>query len=205
VGVAAIGRRPAIFLDRDGVLTELVWNERTRERESPHSVADLRLRPGAVAALQTLARSGYELFVVSNQPSYAKGKVGLETLREIARVFERRLAAAGIALRRAYYCFHHPEGVVRGYGRRCRCRKPSPYFLRVAARSYDIDLRRSWFVGDRSSDVECGRSAGCRTILITSRRALAKPQPAPDRMAQNVGAAARMIQRATRRAAEGNA
>ena len=192
-----------MFFDRDGVLTELVPDPATGELESPHSVADLRLRRGTTAALRALRRAGFELFVVSNQPSFAKGKIDLETLRRIAGAFERRLAASGVTLRAAYYCFHHPDGVVPGYGRACRCRKPSPHFVKTAARGYGIDLSRSWFVGDRETDVECGRRAGCRTVLVGRRVARSRPSPAPDRMAQNVAAAVRSILRQAR-AADGN-
>ena len=79
--------RPAVFLDRDGVLTQLVFNPATSQRESPHALADVKLCSGAVTALIRLQKS-YDLFIVSNQPSYAKGKVALETLKAIAAAVE---------------------------------------------------------------------------------------------------------------------
>jgi D-glycero-D-manno-heptose 1,7-bisphosphate phosphatase len=163
--VRTSAERPAVFLDRDGVLTELVFNPATSQRESPHALEDVRLCSGAVAALIRLQKT-YDLFIVSNQPSYAKGKVEFETLQAIAAAVETRFREAGVFFRDALYCFHHPEGIVPGYSGACVCRKPSPYLLIVAADQYGIDLPRSWMVGDRESDVEAGRGAGCRTILI---------------------------------------
>ena len=160
--------------------------------KSAHSITELRLLPNTVKALRALRRAGYDLIVVSNQPSFAKQKTTLEALHAVADEFERRLRRKGVELRSSYYCFHHPQGAEPGYGRRCRCRKPSPYFLRQAAHSFDIDLRRSWMVGDRLTDIECGSRAGCRTILITKKGLV-------DRIslrARNIAGAARLILRA---------
>jgi D-glycero-D-manno-heptose 1,7-bisphosphate phosphatase len=190
VGVATVAGRRAVFLDRDGVLTGLVRHAGSAERESPHSVRELRLRPKALESMRRLQRAGYELFVVSNQPSFAKGKAPLEDLRAVAAEFERRVARSGVTLRATYYCFHHPQGTAPGYGRRCRCRKPSPYFLKLAARRFGIDLARSWMVGDRVTDIECGRRAGCRTVFI-ARPAMRAPGDVL--MADNVRVAARAI------------
>ena len=186
------GRR-AVFLDRDGVLTEPVWNPATGEYESPHVVDDLRFCPD-VLALRELCDRGIELFIVSNQPSHAKGKALFEDIRAIARAVEDRFREVGIVFRDAYYCYHHPRGVVPTYTRPCPCRKPEPYFLRVAAERYGIDLRRSWMVGDRDSDVECGRRAGCRTILITHPHARDHQRTSqPDYLAHDVAAAVAAI------------
>jgi D-glycero-D-manno-heptose 1,7-bisphosphate phosphatase len=157
-----------VFLDRDGVLTEPIWNPATGDYESPHQVGDVRLYPDVAAALRTLQTHGFALFIVTNQPSYAKGKVDLQTLEEIGASVDRALHEAGVRVWATYCCFHHPTGTVAGYSRPCLCRKPEPYFLLQAARDYNLDLPRSWMVGDRDSDVECGRRAGCRTVLIAN-------------------------------------
>ncbi len=186
--------RQAVFLDRDGVLTEPVWNPSTGAYESPHSVAELRLCPGIVAPLRALQERGFELFVVSNQPSGAKGKAPIETLRAIARVVEERLRAAGIGLREAYYCYHHPHGIVPEYSGPCPCRKPQPYFLFRAADRYGVDLARSWMVGDRDTDVECGQRAGCRTVLVAHPHAGAHQGGSrPDHRAADLAEAVRVI------------
>lgn len=159
--------RAAVFLDRDGVLTENVFNPATSAYESAHHLADLALCANIVAPLRALTEAGFSLFIVSNQPSYAKGKTTLEAIQSIATETETLLRQQGVTFRATYYCYHHPQGIVPGYSGGCSCRKPEPFFLLQAARDYGIDLARSWMVGDRCSDVECGQRAGCSTVLIT--------------------------------------
>ena len=162
--------RSAVFIDRDGVLTEPIFNPQTGEYESAHTLADLRLCPNIVEPLRSLACAGFALFIVSNQPSYAKGKVSLETLQLIARAAEASLRDEGIVFTETYYCYHHPMGIVPEYSGPCVCRKPAPFFLLQAQACYDLDLSRSWMIGDRDSDVECGQRAGCRTIRVAHPR-----------------------------------
>ncbi|HYF49885.1 MAG TPA: HAD-IIIA family hydrolase [Planctomycetota bacterium] len=158
--------RRAVFLDRDGVVTQLALNPATGEYESPHSLGELSLLPGATAAARSLSRAGFLLFTVSNQPSYAKGKVGLGVIKEIAAKTAELLDADGVKIARAFYCYHHPQGIVPEYSMQCRCRKPKPQMLFDARDEFDLDLSRCWMIGDQESDVECGRRAGCRTVLV---------------------------------------
>lgn len=157
--------RPALFLDRDGVLNELVFYASSGEWESPRTPEDLRLLAGAGQALRALADQGWLLFLVSNQPSFAKGKTSLESLQAVAEALEARLAADGVRFCRTCYCFHHPESRVPGYGP-CLCRKPSPTFLLQAAQDFGLDLASSWMIGDQDLDLLCARNAGCRSVLI---------------------------------------
>ena len=159
---------PAIFLDRDGVLNALVHNPATGEHESPHTPDQLSLMPGAVEAAQRLARAGFTLFIVSNQPSFAKGKATMEHTRAIAEKIEEAFSAGGAPIARAFYCYHHPDGIVREFSGACRCRKPKPQMLFDARDEFDLDLAQSWMIGDQESDIECGRRAGCRTVLIAN-------------------------------------
>ena len=175
-----------MFLDRDGVVTEPVWNPATSAYESAHHVSDVALCTGSLEAMRQLQSAGFELFIVSNQPSYAKGKVSLEELQAIGHDVNRRLAEAGIRLRQAYYCYHHPNGVVADYTGACACRKPGTYFLRQASHEFGIDLRRSWMVGDRDTDVECGQRAGCRTILVAHPHSDQVGSSRPDYAADNL-------------------
>lgn len=186
--------RRALFLDRDGVLTEPVWNPATGEYESPHVVADLSMCADIVAPLKQALSLGFDLFIVSNQPSYAKGKTSLANLLDIARRVEAFFQDAGITFREAFYCFHHPNGIVPGYSGPCPCRKPSPHFLYEAAARHHIDLGASWMIGDRDTDVECGQGAGCRTILILHPQASAHHgRSQPDGRAADLADAVRQI------------
>lgn len=146
----------ALFLDRDGILDELVFYENTAEWESPRALDDVRMIDGVTAPLRRFSDAGWLLVIVTNQPSAAKGKTTLEALHA---VHERVVQSLGVPIARSYECFHHPRDG-------CACRKPSPYFLREAARELGVDLAASWMVGDQDSDLACGRAAGCKVALI---------------------------------------
>jgi D-glycero-D-manno-heptose 1,7-bisphosphate phosphatase len=159
-GRGSDGGRKAVFLDKDGTLIEDV----------PYNVDPQRIRlaPGAVEGLTVLHESGYALIVVSNQSGVARGLFPERVLREVEGSLRCQLAAFGVPLAGFYYCPHHPQGTVEGYAIACRCRKPAPGMLRRAAADLGIDLAESWMVGDILDDIEAGRRAGCRTVLINN-------------------------------------
>ncbi|WP_446743793.1 D-glycero-alpha-D-manno-heptose-1,7-bisphosphate 7-phosphatase [Silvibacterium acidisoli] len=161
----ASGHR-AVFLDRDGVINENVFNPATGEMESPLTAGQFRFLPGALEAMFAFRRAGFLLFLVSNQPNHAKGKASLAELHAIHERMQAELERSGIDFVEFYYCFHHPAGITQGYSGPCECRKPSPYFLEKAIAEYGIDRESSWMVGDRWSDIACGRDAGVAAILI---------------------------------------
>ncbi len=156
----------AIFLDRDGVINLLVWYESSGEWESPRTVKDLELVPGVGAALRKATQSGWKLFLVTNQPSAAKGKVSVGELAEVHETVMSRLRTNGVEITASSICFHHPDGVVPALTGPCTCRKPSPGPVLEAAREFRIDLSRSWMVGDQDTDLQCGRAAGCHVATI---------------------------------------
>jgi D-glycero-D-manno-heptose 1,7-bisphosphate phosphatase len=151
-------RRKAVFLDKDGTLIENV----------PHNVdrTRIRLAPNAIDALLLLSGLGYELIVVSNQPGVALGLFPPGALFAVEEHLNDLFLAHGFRLTDCYWCPHHPQGTVADYALTCTCRKPLPGLLHVAAREHDLDLSRSWLVGDILNDVEAGNRAGCRTILL---------------------------------------
>ena len=156
----------AVFLDRDGVLNELVPRDDSGRQESPLDPRQVALVPGAAAAIQRLRSAGYVVVGVSNQPAAAKGTVDIKQLESVqARVLDL-LERAGAAPDAFRLCFHHPDGVVPELTRVCDCRKPAPGMLLDAAAALDLDLNASWMIGDTDSDVAAGTAAGCRTILI---------------------------------------
>ena len=159
------GRRAA-FVDRDGVVNELVRDPASGERESPLSVDDVALIPGAVEGLAALAGAGFLLVGVTNQPAAAKGTVSRTRIEQIQERVIELLAAEGIAFDAFEICLHHPDGILPELSGPCECRKPAPGMLLRAARNLAIDLGRSWMVGDTDADVLAGRAAGCRTALI---------------------------------------
>ena len=159
-------KRPAVFLDRDGVLVEEVYYPEFDETEAPIRAEDVRLLPGAAAGALRLKTLGYLLILVSNQGAAAKGKVGLDSLWRAQQRFNALLAQDGLVLDAEYYSFSHPSGTVPGLSGPSLDRKPSPYSLLIATARFGIDLGRSWMVGDRETDVACGRAAGVRTIRV---------------------------------------
>lgn len=147
----------ALFLDRDGVLDELVFYKDSNGWGAPRRPEDLQLRPRVREALDLAAANGWMIFVITNQPDAAKGKTTLESLHAVHRKLLEDLGGAPI--QEFFYCFHRAED-------RCECRKPQPFFVLQAARKYAIDLGQSWFVGDVDTDVEAGKRAGTRTALL---------------------------------------
>jgi D-glycero-D-manno-heptose 1,7-bisphosphate phosphatase len=157
----------AVFLDRDGVITSKVFSERWGEWEAPMVPEDAVLLPNVAEALSSLQSAGFLLFIVSNQGAFAKGKIDLRSLLATANRVNDLLLGSGIVMTDSYYSFTHPLGVVKDFSGASLERKPSPYFLHLAAAAYNIDLPNSWMIGDRLSDILCGRSAGCKVILLS--------------------------------------
>jgi D-glycero-D-manno-heptose 1,7-bisphosphate phosphatase len=155
----------ALFVDRDGVVNDLVFYPSHGEWESPRHVDDLRMRPGAADALREARQAGWELFLLTNQPSFAKGKCPLEDLQAVHQRVVDVLQSEGVVLTESFVCYHHPESRIEGFGA-CECRKPSPFFILEAAAKYELDVAASWMAGDQDTDIETGRRAGCRTALI---------------------------------------
>ncbi|WP_338617528.1 HAD-IIIA family hydrolase [Pigmentiphaga sp. CHJ604] len=152
--------KPAVFLDKDGtLLVNDAYNV---------DPARMRLDEGVEAGLRRLGSTGAPMVVITNQPGVALGLFEEEALigvhLQLARMFEN----AHARLHGFYYCPHLARGVRRPYALPCTCRKPQPGLLRQAARDLDLDLERSWFIGDILDDVEAGRRAGCRTVLLNN-------------------------------------
>jgi D-glycero-D-manno-heptose 1,7-bisphosphate phosphatase len=147
----------AVFLDRDGVITEAV----IRDGKPYPSTTIL---PGVAPALAQLREAGFTLVVVTNQPDVARG----ETPRTEVDRFHAQLRSE-LGLDAVYTCFHDDAD-------HCACRKPAPGLLHDAARDLGIDLARSFMVGDRWRDIDAGIAAGCRTIFVDRTYAERRPQ-----------------------------
>ncbi|HEU4684322.1 MAG TPA: HAD family hydrolase [Nitrospira sp.] len=154
----SIARRPAVFLDKDGTLIE--------DRPFSPDGVTIHLLPGVPEGLQLLHRAGFLLIVVTNQHGVAQGRFTEEYVRHMEGSLRLILSTFQIPLSGFYYCPHHPAGTVKRYAVRCPCRKPNPGMLLRAAEDLHVSLDQSWMVGDILHDVEAGRWAGCRTVLI---------------------------------------
>jgi histidinol-phosphate phosphatase family protein len=178
----------AVFLDKDGTLVEDVPYNADPDR--------LRLTPGAGAALAALAAAGYRLVVVSNQSGVARGLFAEDSLPALHRRLQELLAVHGVCLDGFYWCPHYPRGKVAAYATACDCRKPAPGLLLRAAKELGVDLAGAWMVGDILDDVEAGRRAGCRTILLDNGHEtewLPGPERCPHHVAADLPAAADII------------
>lgn len=155
-------RQKAIFLDRDGIINEYVG--------FLTDIKEFRLLDGVAEAIRKINASGYLAIVVTNQPIIARGEVSFTELQEIHNKMETLLGAEGAYIDAIYFCPHHPDKGFEGerveYKISCDCRKPKPGMLLKAAEDFNIDLSRSWMVGDGKNDVEAGKNAGCKTVLI---------------------------------------
>ena len=156
----------AIFLDRDGVVNELVYHEEPGIIDSPFTAAQFKLLPGVAGAIRQFRDMGYKVIIVSNQPGMAKEHMSRGTFDNICQKMRDELAGDGAFLDVEYYCFHHPEARVVELKANCECRKPKPGLLRQAAQDLGIDLSQSWMIGDGLTDVQAGKAARVRTILI---------------------------------------
>lgn len=143
----------ALFLDRDGTVIE--------DRGYMKDPGLVRLLPGAAEALREIADEGWTLVVVSNQSGVGRGLITMEEREAVQARFQEAMREAGVEIAASYVCMHRPdEG--------CRCRKPSPFLVQQAATEHRLDLTESWMIGDRRSDIVCGRNAACRTIWLAN-------------------------------------
>ncbi len=170
-----MGDRRAVFLDRDGTLMEEVNYCNDPKR--------VRVFPGTVGALQRLRHAGWLTVVVTNQSGLARGKISPEQYAAVNAEFLRQLPGGIDAV---YFCADHPDSPTPR-------RKPGSGMFEEAARNHGIDLSRSWMIGDKEIDVECGRRAGCRTILVRTGYGAELENTGADFVHEDIVSASNMI------------
>ena len=198
-------RARAVFVDRDGTLNEMVYDDTHGIMDSPRRPAQVRLRKGAAAFVRGAKALGFKVVVVTNQPGIAKDTLTVAELNAVnARVAEllKKGRATWAALE---YCPHHPDGDRKcraKYVKNCTCRKPKPGLILRAARKLGVDVKRSWMIGDGLNDVQAGRAAGCRTIWVGRmkpehvERFFGSRKCEPDAAASDLAGALRIIKEA---------
>lgn len=155
------GKKPAVFLDRDGVLTV--------EAGYIASLDDLCLFPYSVECIRQIHQKGYYAIVITNQSGVARGLFSESSLQDMNQYLREMLGVDAV-----YYCPHHPEGSVARYRKVCRCRKPETGLLEKACMDFEIDMDKSYMVGDRAGDILTGKRAGIKTILLESGYGMAR-------------------------------
>lgn len=151
-------KRPAVFLDRDGTLNE--------QMGYINHIRRFRLLPGAAEAVRLLNEHRYQAIVVSNQSGVARGYFPESLVHEVHSHMECLLQAEGARVEGVLFCPHHPEGSVPAYTMSCDCRKPRTGLIDQARSRFEIDMGRSWVIGDRYSDIEFADRAGLPGILV---------------------------------------
>lgn len=196
-------KHQAVFLDRDGVINRIIYHREIGIIDTPFTAAQMKLLPGAASAVKKMNRLGLKAVVVSNQPGIAKGHFDRRTLKAITEKMERALKRGGARLDGIYYCLHHPQAVKASYRLRCACRKPKPGLFKKAARELNLDLSKSFMVGDSITDIQAGRRAGCTTILIGNLkcdlcRLMQAQKIEPDFIVSDILSASRLIEKIIR-------
>ena len=172
---------PAVFLDRDGTLMQDV--------DYCSDPKDVHLFPGAREALRKLKQAGYKLIIITNQSAIGRGYFNEAAYRMVEREVERQVGQDLIDA--TYFCPHAP-------GHSCECRKPQAGMVLDGARDYHLDLSRSFFIGDKQSDIECGHNAGVKTILVRTGYGKETDSVLAEYVAQDLAEAADIILRAAR-------
>jgi len=179
-GTQSTALRRAVFLDRDGVINRVL--ERDGKPYPPTSLTQFEILPGVPEACATLKQSGFLLVVATNQPDVGRGTLAQSVVENI-----HAHMCQALPIDRVEVCYHPGKGLSD-----CDCRKPKPGMLLRAAGELGIDLAQSWMVGDRWRDIDCGHTAGCRTVFIDYNYSEVLRQT-PDFRAKNLTEAAQVI------------
>jgi D,D-heptose 1,7-bisphosphate phosphatase len=168
---------PALFVDRDGTLIV--------DKDYLADPAGVELIPGAARTLKQAREKGFKIVVLSNQSGVARGKFGLDAVERVNNRLVELLAAEGASLDSLYFCPHFADGIVPEFARLCDCRKPFPGMAEQAARDLNLDLRRSWVVGDKADDLNLATVIGASAILVRTGYGRATESKLTDRTGQS--------------------
>jgi D-glycero-D-manno-heptose 1,7-bisphosphate phosphatase len=172
----------AVFLDRDGVINI--------DKGYIHRIEDFEFIPGSLKGLKILKQKGFLLIIVTNQSGIGREYYSEKEYTVLKTEFHNLLSAQGIKITAEYFCPHAPEDI-------CECRKPSPFFIKKAIKEFQIDKTESFFIGDKTSDIQAGKDAGVRTVLVKTGKAGTdkKCKVKPDYVCEDLPAAAELISR----------
>jgi len=181
-------KNKAVFLDRDGTIIEDLGYISSPEQ--------IKFIPGAIEAIKALKTAGYKIIIISNQSGVARGLLTEDMLQTIDKIIHKKILHGGGHVDASYYCVHHPEHGVYPYQQACDCRKPEPGLIKKGAREQNVDLDRSFMVGDHPFDIEAGKKTGVKTVFLLTghgRKEQAALKSAPDHIAATIVEAAQWI------------
>ena len=159
-------KNKAVFLDRDGVINEIIYHKEMGIIDSPFTVEQFKLLPDVGKAINSFHKQGFKVILVSNQPGLAKDQCDVVVFEKIKEKMRKELTKDNAKVDAEYYCLRHPDAKIDKYKKICDCRKPKPGMILQAAKEHDIDTKESWMIGDGINDIQAGCAAGCKTILI---------------------------------------
>jgi len=151
-------KKPAVFVDRDGTINE--------QMGYINHVSRFKIIPGVPQAIRMLNRQGFLVLVVSNQSGVARGYYPMDLVETIHQLMVTRIKEKKAVIDGVFFCPHHPAGSVPEFSRECECRKPKTGLIEQACKSFEIDLRRSFVVGDMCTDIELAHRAGLKGVLV---------------------------------------
>jgi mannose-1-phosphate guanylyltransferase / phosphomannomutase len=191
----------AVFLDRDGVINEIVFHEDVEVLDSPFNIRQVRIIKGAFEAIATFNRLGYKVLLVTNQPGAAKGKMSLARIEEVNQHIVNMASKSEARIDHVYCCPHHPVGTPEGDPALiipCKCRKPGTSLLLAGIDEYKVDMNLSFMVGDSISDIQAGKTIGLKTILVgglkcDARRLYEEKDCLPDSVFQDLNSFAQSL------------
>jgi D-glycero-D-manno-heptose 1,7-bisphosphate phosphatase len=190
----------AVFLDRDGVINEIVYFPEMGLPDSPLNPRQFKLLPGVAEAIRIFNSLGHKVIVASNQPAIAKGKMTHELFEQIRTKMRTALEKKGASIDGEYYCLHHPQAKLVEYKVNCNCRKPKPGLILKASEDFDLEPAQCYAIGDSLIDVEAGKAVGCMTFLIGNSkcdlcRFIQKKNVKPDYIVPSLLHASKIIER----------
>lgn len=152
-------KQSTVFLDRDGVINH-------EPPKYAYKKKHLKLISGVPEAIKALKKEGFVILIVTNQSGIAKGYFKEEDMHNFNTLLKKELNKHDALIDKIYYCPHHPKGIVKEYSYSCDCRKPKTGMLIRAQKEFNIQFKDSFFIGDKKSDIDAGKSVGCKTILV---------------------------------------
>ncbi len=184
----------AVFLDRDGTINE--------EMGYINHISRFKIFPFTSDAVKILISCGYKVIVITNQAGLARGYFSENVLDEVNQSLIRYFTENETKIEKIYYCPHHKDAVIEKYKKDCRCRKPKPGMIIKAKKDFNLDLKKSYMIGDRYKDIEFGHDQGLKTILVLTGYGLGEYsyqskdwKIKPDFICENLLEAAKEIER----------
>jgi len=158
----------ACFFDRDGIINEMVFDKENDLIRTPLNTSEVIIDYAITSTIKETKKLGYLNILISNQPNIGLERMTESMFKNITFTVKAKLKEEGVVLDAEYYCFHHPFSKLKKFRVDCNCRKPKTGLFIKAAKELNIDLKKSWVIGDGIYDVIAGKELGCKTILVSN-------------------------------------